>query len=242
MLLEAGRSERVLASPVEGDGGVVAAKEAVEEGVTDGVQSGTTSVSDSSPCVEAEVEECAQEQNSGEAASGSSKGAPEDRYSPFECNICFDVAQEPVVTRCGHLYCWGCLFEWMERQGKNTCPVCKGEVSRASVIPLYTRNQQSHAKDRTDAEGEIPERPSSQREEAPPQASNFGGFQPFGNFPGHAGPRFAIGAQFGLFSGGLSWGAGTPQGPLSPSEQRRLQFSRMLMLFALLFLLFLLTF
>ena len=82
----------------------MAAKEAVEEGVTDGVQSGTTSVSDSSPCVEAEVEECAQEQNSGEAASGSSKGAPEDRYSPFECNICFDVAQDPVVTRCGHLY------------------------------------------------------------------------------------------------------------------------------------------
>ena len=24
--------------------------------------------------------------------------------SKFECVICFDVASEPVVTKCGHLY------------------------------------------------------------------------------------------------------------------------------------------
>ena len=24
--------------------------------------------------------------------------------SKYECNICFDVATEPVVTSCGHLY------------------------------------------------------------------------------------------------------------------------------------------
>jgi E3 ubiquitin-protein ligase RNF5 len=23
----------------------------------------------------------------------------------FECNICFEQAQEPVITVCGHLYC-----------------------------------------------------------------------------------------------------------------------------------------
>src|SRR5579862_5295617 len=27
----------------------------------------------------------------------------------FECNICFDAARDPVVTQCGHLYCWPCL-------------------------------------------------------------------------------------------------------------------------------------
>ena len=27
----------------------------------------------------------------------------------FECNICLDAARDPVVTQCGHLYCWPCL-------------------------------------------------------------------------------------------------------------------------------------
>ncbi|CAI9761380.1 unnamed protein product [Fraxinus pennsylvanica] len=27
----------------------------------------------------------------------------------FECNICFDLVQDPIVTRCGHLFCWTCL-------------------------------------------------------------------------------------------------------------------------------------
>lgn len=29
----------------------------------------------------------------------------------FECNICLEVAQEPVVTQCGHLYCWPCIYK-----------------------------------------------------------------------------------------------------------------------------------
>ena len=29
----------------------------------------------------------------------------------FECNICFDAAKDPVVTQCGHLYCWSCLHQ-----------------------------------------------------------------------------------------------------------------------------------
>lgn len=34
--------------------------------------------------------------------------------SPFDCNICLDAVTQPVVTRCGHLYCWPCLFRWLE--------------------------------------------------------------------------------------------------------------------------------
>ena len=29
----------------------------------------------------------------------------------FDCNICFDAARDPVVTQCGHLYCWQCLHQ-----------------------------------------------------------------------------------------------------------------------------------
>jgi RING-type zinc-finger len=30
--------------------------------------------------------------------------------TPFDCNICLDMPGDPVVTACGHLYCWSCLY------------------------------------------------------------------------------------------------------------------------------------
>ncbi|VAI58924.1 unnamed protein product [Triticum turgidum subsp. durum] len=33
------------------------------------------------------------------------------RAGCFDCNICLDFAVEPVVTLCGHLYCWPCIYE-----------------------------------------------------------------------------------------------------------------------------------
>ena len=29
----------------------------------------------------------------------------------FECNVCFETPMDAVVTPCGHLYCWGCMYE-----------------------------------------------------------------------------------------------------------------------------------
>lgn len=29
----------------------------------------------------------------------------------FSCGICFDSPTDPVVTQCGHLFCWNCLKE-----------------------------------------------------------------------------------------------------------------------------------
>ncbi|GMH12086.1 hypothetical protein Nepgr_013927 [Nepenthes gracilis] len=63
----------------------------------------------------------------------------------FDCNICLDVVQDPVVTFCGHLFCWPCIYKWIHLQSispKNPnhqplCPVCKAEVSVDALIPLY---------------------------------------------------------------------------------------------------------
>ncbi|KAL5572976.1 hypothetical protein UlMin_022573 [Ulmus minor] len=63
----------------------------------------------------------------------------------FECNICLDSANEPVVTHCGHLYCWPCIYKWLQVQNTSdeldqpNCPVCKANISHASLIPLYGR-------------------------------------------------------------------------------------------------------
>ena len=33
----------------------------------------------------------------------------------FLCSICLEtVSDQPVVTRSGHLYCWTCLYPWLE--------------------------------------------------------------------------------------------------------------------------------
>jgi len=77
---------------------------------------------------------------SAEAISGS---------SGFDCNICLECVQDPVVTLCGHLYCWPCIYKWLNFHAENQekqkeepqCPVCKSEISKSSLVPLYGRGQ-----------------------------------------------------------------------------------------------------
>ncbi|KAA6400865.1 MAG: putative Zinc finger, RING/FYVE/PHD-type [Streblomastix strix] len=76
----------------------------------------------------------------------------------FSCGICFDVASNPVVSPCGHLYCWRCIYEWMQRV--ETCPVCQASCKKDSLIPIYGRGRE----EQTESEG-IPQRPHGQRTE-----------------------------------------------------------------------------
>ncbi|KAJ3678737.1 hypothetical protein LUZ60_002540 [Juncus effusus] len=58
----------------------------------------------------------------------------------FECNICLEMANEPVVTSCGHLFCWPCLYQWLHvHSDHKECPVCKGEVTESNLTPIYGR-------------------------------------------------------------------------------------------------------
>lgn len=95
-----------------------------------------------------------------------SEDVMEDR---FACNICFESVTQPVVTRCGHLYCWPCLYVWLEpgmssaeRQyldstynthsfysngtvdaARRMCPVCKSPCSVKELVPIYVRECKS---------------------------------------------------------------------------------------------------
>ena len=75
-----------------------------------------------------------------------SEAASETPNGSFDCNICLDSAHEPVVTLCGHLYCWPCIYKWLHVQSASpesdqhqNCPVCKTTVSYNSLVPLYGR-------------------------------------------------------------------------------------------------------
>ncbi|CAN4075533.1 unnamed protein product [Withania somnifera] len=92
----------------------------------------------------------------------------ESEASYFDCNICLDSAHDPVVTLCGHLYCWPCIYKWLqvERSAsgsvkKSKCPVCKAEISNSSLVPLYGRGisslESEPKKAQTDVD--IPHRP-----------------------------------------------------------------------------------
>mmetsp|Transcript_33220 Transcript_33220/g.51697 ORF Transcript_33220/g.51697 Transcript_33220/m.51697 type:complete len:189 (+) Transcript_33220:54-620(+) len=91
----------------------------------------------------------------------------------FECNICLEQASEPVVTRCGHLFCWACLHQWLNTprrsqvhgglqpgNGTSLCPVCKSAVSEQTVIPIYARGGGS---DPRTLQPTLPSRPPGER-------------------------------------------------------------------------------
>jgi Zinc finger, C3HC4 type (RING finger) len=113
----------------------------------------------------------------------------------FSCNICLDAVTEPVVTQCGHLYCWPCLFRWLEpgmlpgerqslglpssvsaavfaiNETRRVCPVCKAPCSVPSLVPLYVR---THSDDAATAEAAAAAAASNEEKEgreAPPDVS-----------------------------------------------------------------------
>ena len=92
------------------------------------------------------------------AAGGAVIDSSASPVSRFSCNICLDDVTEPVVTQCGHLYCWPCLYQWLEPgllpgerqsltggdlqaksvdESKRICPVCKAPCSVATIVPIY---------------------------------------------------------------------------------------------------------
>ncbi|CAN0879101.1 E3 ubiquitin-protein ligase RMA3 [Linum grandiflorum] len=95
------------------------------------------------------------------------KGNGPDGGSFFDCNICFDLASDPVVTCCGHLFCWACLYRWLHvHSDAKECPVCKGEVTIKNVTPIYGRGNKNLRPPEEDETLDIPSRPQGRRVES----------------------------------------------------------------------------
>ncbi|KAL9265156.1 E3 ubiquitin-protein ligase RMA1-like protein [Drosera capensis] len=84
----------------------------------------------------------------------------------FNCSICFESAYEPVVTLCGHLFCWACIFKWLRLRSTEpaqTCPVCKANISESLLVPLYGRggSRDDSGSGITNLDLSIPPRPTT---------------------------------------------------------------------------------
>jgi E3 ubiquitin-protein ligase RNF5 len=132
----------------------------------------------------------------------------DEQDARFSCNICLDAVKDPVVTPCGHLYCWPCLFRWLKTH-HTTCPVCKSGVTQDNIIPIYIRgcDQDPRLKEtgglqEIQAGQDVPSRPQGRRIDAAtqniantngPQAHGFGGITistSYGFFPSLFGLQF----------------------------------------------------
>ncbi|PSS30800.1 E3 ubiquitin-protein like [Actinidia chinensis var. chinensis] len=203
-----------------------------------------------------------------EPQSPSCSGNGENDAGDFECNICFELAHDPVVTLCGHLYCWPCLYKWLRVHSNfQECPVCKALIQKEKLIPLYGRGKTPTDPRSKPVPGvEIPNRPAGQRPETANNFANVGlgfGFVPMttsrigniaisGGFGGLFPPLFGIqlhGSQgtavYGASSGiryGLSGGfhgAHAHDIPQRPSEAQQAYLKHFFNLLGFLVLLFL---
>ncbi|XP_022929651.1 uncharacterized protein LOC111436088 isoform X2 [Cucurbita moschata] len=112
-----------------------------------------------------EINNEALEDEKAENKSDVEKGSDSDG-SFFDCNICLDLARDPVVTCCGHLYCWPCLYRWLHlHSDAKECPVCKGEVTMKTVTPIYGRGSNTPMTEE-DAALKIPLRPHARKVES----------------------------------------------------------------------------
>ncbi|KAF5474036.1 hypothetical protein F2P56_005978 [Juglans regia] len=123
------------------------------------------------------------------------KGSGNDG-SFFDCNICLDLARNPVVTCCGHLFCWACLYRWLHvHSDAKECPVCKGEVTIKSVTPIYGRGNNIHETEE-DSSLKIPHRPHARRIESLRQTLHRTAFFPVEEMIRRLGGRFDLSRDF----------------------------------------------
>ncbi|ADM12601.2 RING-finger-containing E3 ubiquitin ligase [Encephalitozoon intestinalis ATCC 50506] len=55
----------------------------------------------------------------------------------YACNICYSRPEGPVLTPCGHLFCWGCLYIWSQSiRGCKFCPSCRSRMGIEEVISV----------------------------------------------------------------------------------------------------------
>ena len=49
----------------------------------------------------------------------------------MECIICLAYPTDPIVTQCGHIYCWNCIKQWLSDKKENNQRIPRAFVPEA---------------------------------------------------------------------------------------------------------------
>jgi len=59
------------------------------------------------------------------------------RPNAYACRICKELPTDPIATSCGHIFCWPCIYLWLQN-GPKPCPICKTNLNRdKNILSLY---------------------------------------------------------------------------------------------------------
>ena len=103
-------------------------------------------------------EEIADKQNDSNTTSENNQNKKKNER--WHCPICKDELKSPVVTPCGHIFCWPCISKHLQdkEEALRVCPVCSKPLDLDKVVPIY--GQTNQAKD-----NEAPPPPKAERVE-----------------------------------------------------------------------------
>ncbi|KAG5859018.1 C3HC4 type zinc finger protein [Encephalitozoon hellem] len=75
----------------------------------------------------------------------------------YTCSICYSRPEGPVITPCGHLFCWGCLYAWSQSTGGcKFCPTCRSRMEIEEVISVLAVDSKKESRG-------LPPRPANNR-------------------------------------------------------------------------------
>lgn len=60
----------------------------------------------------------------------------------LECTVCSDLMHVPVISSCGHSFCYDCSTSWFEN--KVTCPTCRHELETQPILNVQLRDISEH--------------------------------------------------------------------------------------------------
>ena len=56
----------------------------------------------------------------------------------IQCKICLNDCTHPSSTKCGHIFCWNCIFNFIIR--KNECPLCRKEIKPQDIVQIISED------------------------------------------------------------------------------------------------------